>query len=150
MKQKDLMFYIRLVHLALEREKNTYFEKMNITSSQGDILLFLEGARQHGLQINQKSIEQHFQLSNPTITGLLNRMEEKKFIKRIKSSSDGRTKLILLTQESEAVLDHFQQHTKFIKSKLCTGLSEKEQLRILDDLKKMLTNLQDENLTHHS
>lgn len=150
MKQKNLMFYIRLVNLTLEREKNTYFEKMNITSSQGDILLFLEYARKNELQINQKKIEEYFQLSNPTITGLLNRMEEKKLIKRVKSHSDARTKFILLTQESQDVLDHFQHHAQLIKNRLCAGIPENEQAVILEYLKKMLSNLQDDTLTDHS
>ncbi|WP_440896456.1 MarR family winged helix-turn-helix transcriptional regulator [Amphibacillus sp. Q70] len=138
---EDIIFYIRLVYFALEREKNIYFESQNLTSSQGDILLFLGGAKRCQKEVNQKDIEQHFRLTNPTVTGLLNRLEEKGFVERKKSQADGRNKLIFLTEKSLAILDRFRDHKYIIDEKLFHNINQSEQEMILDYLKKFLTNL---------
>lgn len=138
---EDIIFYIRLVYFALEREKNIYFESQNLTSSQGDILLFLRGAERYKKEVNQKDIEQHFRLTNPTVTGLLNRLEEKGFVERKKSQADGRNKLIFLTKESSAILGRFKDHKHIIDEKLFYNINQSEQKLILDYLKKFLTNL---------
>ncbi|MBM7542077.1 MarR family transcriptional regulator [Amphibacillus cookii] len=137
----DIIFYIRLVYFALEREKNSYFESQNLTASQGDILLFLAKAKHHHKALNQKDIEAHFHLTNPTVTGLLNRLEEKNFVKRVKSETDGRNKLIYLTDESEAVLARFKAYKHVIDEKLFQGISQSEQQDVLEKLKAFLANL---------
>ncbi|WP_067840927.1 MarR family winged helix-turn-helix transcriptional regulator [Amphibacillus sediminis] len=140
----DIIFYIRLVYFALEREKNLYFEKQNLTASQGDILLFLAGAKKRNKDVNQKDIEMHFRLTNPTVTGLLNRLEEKQFVKRVKSETDARNKLIFLTEQSELVLKQFKNHRQAIKEKIFKGINKEEQDLMLVYLKKCFTNLSED------
>ncbi|GEN57005.1 hypothetical protein GCM10012290_16880 [Halolactibacillus alkaliphilus] len=142
---EDLILYIRFVYFALEKEKNHYFEQHNLTSSQGDILLFLGGAHYHKVEVNQKNIEEHFHLTNPTVTGLLKRLEEKGFIGRRKSEVDGRHKLINLTDQSMRVLEDFQTHKKKIDQKLLRGIDEEEEQAILVHMKKLLSNLDPEH-----
>ena len=141
----DLILYIRFVYFALEREKNQYFEQHNLTSSQGDILLFLGGAYYHQRDVNQKNIEEHFHLTNPTVTGLLKRLEEKGFIDRKKSETDGRQKLISLTDQSIQVLEDFQAHKETIDQKLLQGIDGDEHALIIKQLKKLLRNLAPED-----
>lgn len=142
---EDLILYIRFVYFALEKEKNQYFEQHNLTSSQGDILLFLGGAHYHKVKVNQKNIEEHFHLTNPTVTGLLKRLEEKGFVERRKSEIDGRHKLINLTDQSMRVLEDFQTHKKKIDEKLLQGIKEEEKQTILSHMKKLLSNLDPEH-----
>jgi len=142
----DIIYYVRLVHFALEREKNIYFENQNLTSSQGDILLYLAGAKWKQEEVNQKDIEEHFRLTNPTVTGLLNRLEDKGFVERVKSKKDGRNKLIFLTAQSESILREFKDHKHFIDDRLFHNISEEEQKIILNYLKKLLANLNNDTL----
>lgn len=137
----DIIYYVRLVHFALEREKNTYFENQNLTSSQGDLLLYLGGAKRHKKEVNQKDIENYFRLSNPTVTGLLKRLEDKGFVRRVQSKTDGRNKLIFLTEQSEMILKQFKNHKHFIDDKLFHNINKDEQEIILGYLKKLLANL---------
>lgn len=138
---EDLIFNIRLAYFALEREKNIYFEKQNLTASQGELLLYLGFAERQGKDVNQKDIERYFKLTNPTITGLLNRLEEKGFVKRRKSPTDGRTNLIHLTDQTRKVLDQFKQHKDKIDQKLYRDFSDDERKQILYLLKKLRANL---------
>ena len=47
----------------------------------------------------QKDIEEHFHISNPTVTGILNRLEQKGFIERKQSLKDKRVRTIVLTKK---------------------------------------------------
>lgn len=143
---EDLIFNIRLAYFALEKEKNIYFEKQNLTASQGDLLLYLGFADRKGKEVNQKDIEQHFRLTNPTITGLLNRLEEKGFVERKKSPTDARTNIIYLTDQTKKVLDQFKEHKDRIDQKLYRNFSDDEQTQIIYLLKKLRTNLSIEEL----
>lgn len=137
----DLILYIRFVYFALEREKNQYVEQYNLTSSQGDILVFLGAAHFHKKEVNQRDIEEHFHLTNPTITGLLNRLEEKGFIKRYRNKTDGRQKLISLTDQSTKILKEFRIHKQSIEEKLLQGIDDEEKDIMIGYLKKLLSNL---------
>lgn len=143
---EDLIFNIRLAYFALEKEKNIYFEKQNLTASQGDLLLYLGFADRQGKEVNQKDIEQYFRLTNPTITGLLNRLEDKGFVERKKSPTDGRTNLIYLTDQTKKVLDQFKQHKDSIDQKLYRDFSDDERRQIIYLLKKLRTNLNTDEL----
>lgn len=141
---KGLSFYIRLVYFALEKEKNLYFEKQNLTASQGDVLLYLGYAKKIKTEVNQKDIEQHFRLSNPTVSGLLNRLEEKDFVERRRSTKDGRNNFVYLTEKSQTMLTQFRQHRKKIDQKIFRNLDKSEQEFMKDKLKMLLSNLNDE------
>lgn len=138
---EDLIFNIRLAYFALEKEKNIYFEKQNLTASQGDLLLYLDFAEKQGKDVNQKDIERYFNLTNPTITGLLNRLERKGFVERRKSPTDGRTNLIYLTDQTRKVLDQFKRHKEKVDQKLYRDFSDDEREQFIYLLKKLRANL---------
>ena len=142
---EDLNLYIRLVYFALEKEKNNYFDKQDLTASQGDILLYLGYLNKRNKEASQKDIEKHFRLTNPTVTGLLNRLEEKGFVERKKSAEDGRTNLIHLTDKSLAMLKRSKLHKDEIERKLFHNFDESEQKLFINQLKKLLENLKDED-----
>ena len=50
---------------------------LDVTPAQMDLMLLLYGKEQKGEEVTQRDIETVLRLSNPTVTGLLNRMEEK-------------------------------------------------------------------------
>ncbi|TCK88019.1 MarR family multiple gene transcriptional regulator MgrA [Natranaerovirga hydrolytica] len=131
---------MRLVYLALEKGKNKHFEKYNVTSSQGDVLFFLY-CNKENQSINQKYIEEHLHLANPTVTGILKRLEEKGFIKRIKSKKDARNKIIKLTQLS---YDFFEEVLKLktdVEKMMLSGMDEEEKKQFLILLNKVFENI---------
>lgn len=88
----------KLLVYTLDKSKNRVFKKLGITSSQADILLYLLLNREK--QIYQKNIENQFRLSNPTVNGIVDRLESKKLIFREKIEKDKRLTLIRLTPQS--------------------------------------------------
>lgn len=146
---EDIILAIRFVYFSLEKEKNIYFEKHNLTASQGDVLLFLGGAMYHKKEVNQRTIEEHFKLTNPTVTGLLKRLEEKAFIERITSLSDARNKIIHLTDQSLNILQDFQKHKVHIQDKIFKDMSATDKEEVLRHLNQILKNLNEEQPVCH-
>lgn len=65
----------------MQREAARY----DLTPAQASILMYLEKADH---PVNQRELENYFRLSNPTVTGLMKRMEAKGFIRREISQAD--------------------------------------------------------------
>lgn len=137
----DFMLLIRFVYFSLEREKHMYFEQQNLTASQGDVLLIVAGSKMYGKDVNQRDIETHLRLTNPTVTGILTRLEDKDFITRVKSQTDGRNNLIHLTPNSEAILDQFRRYKDKIDAMLLAGMDEQEREQFRQLLQKVLHNM---------
>lgn len=107
-KRKELMIggVIKKIEILLTAKSNRYLQKFNITWSQAQILKYLAmHAKATNTKIGeptdvfQKDLEEFFGLSNPTVTGLLNRLEAKDLVKRDIFAQDRRWKRLILTQK---------------------------------------------------
>lgn len=88
---------------------------------------------QCGHRINQRELESYYHLSNPTVTGLMKRMESKGFIRREVSREDGRAKYIILTEKAMEISSEVQQNLAKMEQKVVQGmtLEESEQFHAL-------------------
>lgn len=78
------------------RNKKAAF--FNLTSVQMDVMVFLFKNRKNE-EINQQDVQKYLMLTHPAVTGIIDRMEEKGFIKRLRSNRDGRYNYIELTEK---------------------------------------------------
>ena len=101
---KKIRHNISLVFMlnnALVKQKNKDMAKYDLTSIQADVLSYVLYNSERG-EINQLDIQAVFKLTNPTVSGIVDRLEEKGFIKRTKSQKDARyRKLVPLPKGEE-------------------------------------------------
>ena len=144
MEVKDVCKSFKIVHHYFENQLNSNLADLNLTRAQMDILFFLKRNERKNNEVNQKDIEKEFSLKNPTVTGILDRLEDKGYIKREVSSKDKRYKKILLTQSSQLILSDGRNHAKKIGEQLLEPLNadEKEDLKKLLD--KIINNIKEE------
>ena len=90
---------LKMIQKTFEERRNKHLSKYNLTSSQQEILFYL--GFHEGEPIHQREIEKWFRLKNPTVTGILNRLEEKGFIVRKTKENDKRFRMIELTEKTE-------------------------------------------------
>lgn len=67
-----------------------------LTKAQLDLLLYIKEHSEK--EVHAKDLEEYFNLSNPTIAGFLNRLEQKGIILRKKSKEGSRYKAIEITE----------------------------------------------------
>jgi len=135
MKDKKLGYYFKVMANEMVRNRNKDLEKLGLTSSQCDILLYL--IAHYKEEINQRDIEQFFKLSNPTVSGILDRLQSKGFIIRKPSSKDARSKQIELTEKSREVNQDMEQKMQYLEKKLLENVS-KDELLIFQKVAKQL------------
>jgi DNA-binding MarR family transcriptional regulator len=75
MNERKFGLYFKLIHHSFEKRLNKILAPYDLTLSQFDILSILNENNTHG--ITQRDIEYALKLENPTVTGLVKRMEAK-------------------------------------------------------------------------
>ena len=91
-------FTVKQINNIYEKELNERLKKLGITSSQCAVLDYLFHTNKE--EVNQRDVEKNLSLKNPTVTGILKRMEEKGFILIVPNASDKRKKNIYLTEKA--------------------------------------------------
>lgn len=133
---------IKTLNNAFEKDCNKKLEDIELTRSQLGILMYIYKHKDE--EIYQKDIEKRFMLQNPTVTGILNRLEQKGFIMRVTSLRDARYKKILPTDKAIKMADQMQLHAKKMRERLIKNISEEEIKTVEIILEKMLNNISKE------
>ncbi len=122
--QAPLGFKIKQINNIYEKEINNLLKKLGLTSSQCAVLDFLFNSSADA--VNQRNVEKALSLKNPTVTGILKRMEENGFVFMAPSVKDKRCKNIYLTEKAYAVQKKMVADRKKIDKKLTLGMNKKE------------------------
>ena len=106
---------IKRIHWGLDKKFNDYLKEYDLTFAQANILRFVKSNNLNGKIVTQRDIEKYLNASNPTVSGLLDRLEDKGYIRRIIDDKDARRRIIVTTEKSAnfdvemvAKLDSFQ------------------------------------------
>lgn len=137
---KNIGHMIKVISNYMDKYCNNDLSKINMTRSQMGTLIYLYKCKVKNIEINQVDIEKEFKLKNPTVTGILNRLEDKGYIMRVPSSKDKRYKKIELTSSGVETVENGRAKSEKMEEELVSNLneSEKEELRKL--LLKMIEN----------
>lgn len=130
---------IKFINHSIERHLNSGVEELGLTSSQCNILRFLH--KQQEKEVFSVDIERDMNMSRPTITGLLQRLEEKGFIELLSNSKDKRYKRIVQTQKAEALHLAMEEKINEMTEKLLEGIPPEDVERTIEILRQMLFNM---------
>lgn len=130
---------VKNINQAIQNERNRYLGEFKLTASQTDVLLFV--LRYSDKEINQVDIEKELHLKNPTVSGILNRLELKGFIEKKPSNKDKRYKRICPTQKAIELHRLGINNKHMIEINLLKGFSEEETKKVIGDLKRLLYNV---------
>lgn len=129
----EISFLFKYINRESDKFIDEKLKKYNITHSQQAILGYLQHVDRE--YVIQKDIEKHFYISNPTVSGLLTRLEQKGFIERLPHPKDKRTKIIRLTSKAQElhqdIVNSIKQLDEFYRS-ILTVEEEKALLLILN------------------
>ncbi len=130
-----LGFMFKQINTIYEKEFNNRLRKFGITSSQCGVLDYLFGSSKEA--VTQRDIEKALSLSNPTVTGILKRLEEKGFILSVPSNKDKRCNNIHLTEKAYDIQRWMDMVRKKLDKTLTLGMNKKE----IEALEKMLARV---------
>ena len=137
--RRTIGFLFKQINNVYEKEFNNRLRKLGITSSQCEVLDFLLQSSKD--QVTQRDIERALNLKNPTVTGLLKRLDEKGFILSVPSGTDKRCKNIYLTEKAYDIQKRMEVHRKKLDKMLTLGMTEKEAEALYRMLNRVLYNI---------
>ena len=141
--EREIGFYLKKIFQTMEKNLNKDLEDIDLTGMQAHVLIYLYKNRKN--IINQRDIEREFELTNPTVNGILKRLENKGFIKRVVSLNDARNKEIMITDKSISLIAKMKKKAKNMENKMTSGITKEELDTFYQVIKKMFNNVQGGN-----
>ena len=134
---------IKFINGRVVTKINKNLVEFNLTGVQHEILCFID-RNEHEGDVFQKDIEKCLKLTNPTVTGIVKRLEEKEMIVRCPSSDDARYKCLHVTEKGkEVICKSFNFGSNNIEKKLVKGMSHDEVKMLKHLLYKALRNMEE-------
>jgi DNA-binding MarR family transcriptional regulator len=127
-----LIFLISKVYqkLILNLQKAFSQKGVEVTPIQVMLLFFLQ--KNNGSSLTQ--ISQGLMLENPTVTGLIDRLEKLSYVKRTDHPEDRRVYLVHLTEKGNKVANRALPIVKKLNEEIKKGYSKEE----IENFKKVL------------
>ena len=127
---------IKRLSLEIDKLSNFILEPYDLTHSQFKILKYLLLSPPES--VKQVDIEHYFSMTNPTVTGLVQKLEKKGMIERKINPHDSRSKILCPTHKALEMRELFVRLGEELEGKFTEGLSSKEKQELLKLLKKLL------------
>jgi MarR family 2-MHQ and catechol resistance regulon transcriptional repressor len=119
---------------VLQQACGPHLGQYGLSKSSVNILMLLRHGPREGMQLHD--LGELLLVSRANITGLIDHLEEKGYVRRVIDQQDRRARFALITRKGEALLDAFMPlHYRRIRTML-QGLSEDEKENLLKLLKK--------------
>ena len=116
--------------LIINLQKSFSESGIEVTPIQGMLLFFLQ--KNDGSSLTQ--ISHGLMLENPTVTGLIDRLEKSGYVKRTDHPNDRRVYLVYLTEKGKKVADKSLPIVKNLNEQIKEGYSKGE----IENFKKVL------------
>ena len=132
-------FLFKQINNVYEKDFNNRLRTLGITASQCAVLDYLFNSSKE--EVNQKDIEKALNLKNPTVTGILHRLDEKGFVLVVQSARDKRCKNVYLTEKAYDIQRRMEADRRKIDKNLTLGMSRKEVQALQKMLNRVLYNV---------
>ncbi|MGN0659413.1 MAG: MarR family winged helix-turn-helix transcriptional regulator [Emergencia sp.] len=123
MNRHHIGYMIKSINDKLKVRADEDLKRYNLTLQQNRILGYL---RERGGSASQKEIESFLEVSHPTASGLVSRMEQKGFLECRTDPADKRNKIVFLTPLAEETAGRIESQIDENEKKLLQSLSEEE------------------------
>ena len=137
----NLVFYIKAINNIMDKKLNEKLNSLGITRTQADIMLYIMLKIKKNEIVTQRDIEKQFSISNPTVVGILKRLEDKNYIKKEKYDNDIRYNKIILTDKFYNIVKQVKTQTEKAKKEVFKNFTKEEKDTLLKLLKKVYQNI---------
>ena len=143
MSESNLNVGTMLKKIVLEQDKHidNWLVKFNLSHSQIRVLGYVLRSDEKGIAVNQRMIEGALHLSNPTVSGIVTRLEEKHYINRRASSEDARVKYVFPTGTSKMLKNTLLDFFDAEKNRLTKNFTDEEQATLEALILKIAANV---------
>ena len=132
----DYSIAIRLLNIRNDKIANAMLAPHGLSHAQYKVLNLLFACSPFSQR--QVDIEDYFQISNPTVTGILRSLEKKGLIERRTNPDDSRSKLIGTTPKADAMREDILGVGQALSGLIDSVLTEEEKDRFFAYVNRIL------------
>ena len=136
-RSQPIGFLIKQINNVYEKDLNERLKKIGVTSSQCAVF------RTSKEEVSQRDVEKNLNLKNPTVTGILKRLDEKGYILCVPNAHDRRKKNIYLTEKAYDIQRRMDIDRRKLDRELTRGMTKREVDALRRNLEKLLYNIAD-------
>ena len=129
---------LRILHWCTDQSVTNALETMDLTAAQGPIMGYLAHQRQPPCP---RDIEKEFQLSHPTVSGILSRLEQKGFIELRTDPDDRLCKRIYVLPKGKECHDLMHTTIQSNEQRIVEGFTPEERELFGQLLQRAITNM---------
>ncbi len=140
--EKGIGFSIHRLDHGFKKRLSAGVEKAGldeITLMHGWIIRYLYERR--GSDVFQRDIEKNFSIGRSTVTGIIQLMEKKGYLRRESVEQDARLKKVVLTEKGIYAQESIEGIIEELNSQLMRGIGEEELQTFYEVLRKLEANL---------
>lgn len=130
---------LKQINDIMEKNANNALRRQDLTISQSGVLVLLDEKEEKTATF--KELEKNFGVSQPTMVGLLSRLEQKNLIEILSDPDDKRIRRAHLTQKGEEKCKEGYKHMKSAEESLLGSLTAEEKKEFLRLLSKVRGSL---------
>lgn len=132
-KDEELLVALRQIIRAIDLRSKQLSKEIGLTGPQ--LLVIQEVGKLPGAMV--RDIANHINLSAATVTSILDRLEAKTLVKRVRSSEDKRRVGVYLTDEGFDALDKAPKHFQERFTEQFSNLAEWEQSQMVATMQRL-------------
>ena len=140
---RQVVYCGHLARLCLEERMRQF----GVTPVQAYAMRFLARGEE-AREITQRDLERELRLKAPTVNGVVDRLTEKGLLVRRQSPTDGRCRLLQLTDTGREAAAAFLSAMEDTEALFRSALTDEEQRLFQELLLRIITNLESE--VHHT
>ena len=131
-------YLIRVLENCMGHAMNSALASMELTAAQGHIMGFITHRKTPPCA---RDIEEAFQLSHPTVSGILSRLEQKGFIEMRPDEQDRRCKRIYVLEKGLQLDETMHNTIHTTEAKMVEHFTEEEKAQFAALLQRAIDNL---------
>lgn len=131
---------LKQINDIMEKNANNALRGQDLTIAQSGVLVLLDEKEEKAATF--KELEKNFGVSQPTMVGLLSRLEQKNLIEILSDPDDKRIRRAHLTQKGEEKCKEGYKHMKSAEELLLGSLTAEEKKEFLRLLSKVRGSLE--------
>lgn len=144
---KPIGLQIAIIDRAFKKRMDERALCMDLTSVQLRVLGKISMLESTGVpEINQRDLEEAMQVTHPTMTGIIKRLEHKGFVKCVPSSVDRRYKKITCTTKGAGIHQDLAKQDQEVLLELCHGFPQEEINTLIHLIGRLMENLSEEHM----
>ena len=138
---EEMTWYFKVINQALRSKFDTILKDEGLTKVQFEVLVYVYEQTRKRIDVIQRDIEDHFQISNPSVSTMITRLETKNLLARELGDKDRRKRYVVLTPKAITLVESMHRQVQKAEDLMLADMDPELLDQGMKFLKQILHNL---------